>query len=138
MVRYFQKCIKYKKSNISPSINTRNMIIPPFNAPQLGDSNELLIIALRSLDGEIFSFLSFFKFWNFDTETSFKGSDSDQIRSDQIQISSDQIQISSGQIQIRSDRIRSDSDQIRSVRIRFRSDQIWFETDLIQIRSDLI
>ena len=45
---------------ISPSIDARDMILPPFDAPQWGESNELLIVFLRSLDGEIFTVLWFF------------------------------------------------------------------------------
>jgi hypothetical protein len=52
--------ITFATDCISPSIDARDMNLPPFDAPHRGDSNELLIAILRSLDGEIFTFLSFF------------------------------------------------------------------------------
>ena len=37
----------------SASIDVRNMKLPPFDASRHGESNELLLILLRSLDAEI-------------------------------------------------------------------------------------
>ena len=36
------------------SIDPRDMILPPFDSPRLGDSNELNFIFLGSVDAEIF------------------------------------------------------------------------------------
>ena len=49
--------LKYSKSlnkRISTSIDLRDMILPPFDSPRLGDSNELKYIFLESIDAEIF------------------------------------------------------------------------------------
>ena len=46
--------------DISPSIDARNMILVSFDASRQGDSDELSLAFLRSLDGEIFTVSSFF------------------------------------------------------------------------------
>ena len=51
-IRLF-KDLEYFNNN-STSIDPRNMILPPFDSPRLGDSNELKYIFLDSIDAEIF------------------------------------------------------------------------------------
>src|SRR5581483_7604374 len=58
--------------DISSSIDARGLILPPFDAPHWGDSNELLFVFLRLLDDEIFTFLSFF--WSFGVSKNLKAS----------------------------------------------------------------
>src|SRR5581483_4732120 len=58
--------------NISSSIDARDLILPPFDAPHRGDSNEPSFVLLRSLDDEIFTFLSVF--WSFGVSKNFKAS----------------------------------------------------------------
>ena len=41
---------------ISLSIDPRDMGIPPLDAPRYGESNELCLIFIRSLDGELMQF----------------------------------------------------------------------------------
>ena len=62
MARYFNIFILYVFYYISPSSDARDVILVSFDASHRGDSNELLIDFLRSLDGEIFTFSSFLSF----------------------------------------------------------------------------
>ncbi len=57
-IRLF-KDLEYFNNNLT-SIDPRDMILPPFDLPRLGDSNELNFIILGSIDVELFPF-SFFK-----------------------------------------------------------------------------
>ena len=51
-IRLF-KNLEYFNINLT-SIKHRDMILPPFDSPRLGDSNELNFIFLGSVDAEIF------------------------------------------------------------------------------------
>ena len=71
--------------DISPSIDARNMILVSFDASRQGNSNELSLAFLRSLDGKIFTFSSFFEFRSFEKFEGFETS----FESDLIWIQSD-------------------------------------------------
>src|SRR5581483_943429 len=80
--RRFQRAIKRHSTitgwrDIYVFINFLNFskfskLLPPFDAPHRGDSNELSFVLLQLLDDEIFTFLSFF--WSFGISKNFKAS----------------------------------------------------------------